>query len=103
MTPAFRLNCIGDVAGVSINAKLLADDFYNGNSFDVALSRYAPEFLSGHLCVAVLPLRKDAPVYLAKQAVPDFGSAGSVAALRAVEIIPCYTLQLTARPQFTAR
>ena len=71
--------------------------FYNGNPFDVGLRRYAPEILSGDLRVAILPLRRDAPVYLAKPAQPDFGNARSVAAMRRVEITPRYTLQITAQ------
>ena len=101
--PLLRLNYIGDMAGVSINGKLLTDDFYNGNSFEVGLRRYAPDVLAGDLRVAVLPLRKNAPIYLDRQAKPDFGSTTSVAALRGMEIVPRYTVQLTAKSQFTAR
>ena len=101
--PLLRLNYIGDVARVSINGKLLTDDFYNGNSFEVGLRRYAPDVLAGDLRVAVLPLRKNAPIYLDRQAKPDFGSTTSVAALRGMEIVPRYTVQLTAKSQFTAR
>ena len=101
--PLLRLNYIGDMARVSINGKLLTDDFYNGNSFEVGLRRYAPDVLAGDLRVAVLPLRKNAPIYLDRQAKPDFGSTTSVAALRGMEIVPRYTVQLTAKSQFTAR
>jgi beta-galactosidase len=95
--PILRLNYVGDVARVSLNGKLLTDDFYNGNQFDVGLRRYAPEILNGDLRVAILPLRKDAPIYLASQARPDFGKADSVVALRGLEIVPRYTVQLTAQ------
>ena len=95
--PILRLNYVGDVARVLLNGKLLTDDFYNGNPFEVGLRRYAPEILAGDLQVAILPLRKDAPVYLAKQAQPDFGNANSVAALRGLQIIPRYSLQFTAQ------
>jgi beta-galactosidase len=94
--PILRLNYVGDVARVSLDGKLLTDDFYNGNKFDVGLRRYAPEILKGDLRVAILPLRKDAPIYLAPQAKPDFGKGDSVVALRGLEIVPRYTVQLTA-------
>jgi len=46
---------------------------------------------------SILPPRKDAPTYMARQARPDFGQAGSVAGLQRVEIMPRCQLQLTAR------
>ncbi len=95
--PILRLNYVGDVARVSLDGKLLTDDFYNGNKFDVGLRRYAPGILNGDLRVAILPLRKDAPIYMAPQARPDFGKADSMVALRGLEIVPRYTVQLTAQ------
>ena len=97
LDPLLRLDYVGDVARVSLNGKLLADDFYNGNPFDVGLNRYAPEILNGNLRVEILPLRKDAPIYLAQSATPDFGSAASVVALRGLEIIPRYSVELSAQ------
>jgi hypothetical protein len=95
--PILRLHYSGDVARVTLNGKLLTDDFYNGNPLEIGLRRYAPEILDGDLRIAILPLRKDAPIYMARQARPDFGQAGSVAGLQRVEIMPRYQLQLTAR------
>jgi hypothetical protein len=95
--PLLRLNYVGDVARVSLNGKLLTDDFYNGNKFDVGLRRYAPGILKGDLRVAILPLRKDAPIYFTPGATPDFGNAESLAVLRGLEIIPRYTVEFTAQ------
>jgi hypothetical protein len=47
------------------------------------------------LTPAILPLRKNAPIYMARQARPDFGGADNVVALKAVEIIPCYRTAYT--------
>ena len=63
--------------------------------FDVGLRRYAPDILSGELQVAILPLRKDAPIYLAQSGKANFRKAGSVAELRGAAIVPRYTLQLS--------
>jgi hypothetical protein len=93
--PILRLNYVGDVARVTLNGKLLTDDFYNGNIFEVGLRRYAPDILTGDLRVAILPLRRDAPIALAPAAKPDFGNSQSIAALRTLEIMPRYSLQLT--------
>ena len=82
------------MARVTLDGKLLTDDFYNGNVFDVGLCRHAPEILEGQLHVAILPLRKDAPIYMAKEARPDFSDGDSVVALQRVEIVPRYQAQL---------
>ena len=93
--PILRLHYVGDVARVTLNGKLITDDFYNGNVLDVGLRRHAPDILDRRSCaIAILPLRKDAPIYLAKEAQPDFGQQQSVVSLNSVEIIPRYQIQL---------
>jgi hypothetical protein len=79
-----------------LDGKCITDDFYNGNAFDIGLRRHAPEILKGDLRIAILPLRKDAPIYMAESARPDFGSGTSVGVLQRVEIIQRYQSQLTA-------
>ncbi len=96
--PILRLHYVGDVARVTLDGKLLTDDFYNGKAFDIGLRRHAPDILRGELRVAILPLRKDAPIYMAAEARPDFGGAESVVALHRAEIVPRCQVQLVAQP-----
>lgn len=95
--PILRIHYAGDVVRVMLNGRFINDDFYNGNAFEIGLRRCAPEILNGDLRIAILPLRKDAPIYMAEKARPHFGSAGSIAVLQSIEIIPLYQLELTAR------
>jgi beta-galactosidase len=88
--PLLRIHYIGDVARVMLNGKFITDDFYNGNAFDIGLRRHAPETLTGKLEVAILPLQKDAPIYMADKARPEFGAANGIAKIQSVEIIPRY-------------
>ena len=94
--PLLRLTYVGDVARVSLNGKLLTDDFYNGNKLDVGLRRYAPDILTGDLRVSILPLRKDAPIYLADEARPRYDQNGEALMLKSVEIVPSYQVQIRA-------
>jgi hypothetical protein len=94
--PILRFHYVGDVARVTLNGKLLTDDFYNGTVFEVGLRRYAPEILKGDLRVAILPLRQDAPIMLAREARPDFGDRQSLVLLDRVEIVPRYQIKLNA-------
>ena len=95
--PILRFHYVGDVARVMLDGRFITDDFYNGNAFDIGLRRHAPGILNGDLCIAILPLRKNAPIYLADKAQPHFGSVDSVANLQSVKIIPRYQVQLMAR------
>jgi beta-galactosidase len=95
--PILRFHYVGDVARVMLDGKFITDDFYNGNAFDIGLRRHAPGILDGDLCIAILPFRKDAPIYLAGKARHNFGSADSLASLQSVEIIQHYQLPLMAR------
>jgi beta-galactosidase len=92
--PILRIKYIGDVARVTLDGKLLTDNFYNGNALEVGIRRHAPDIFNGDLRIAILPLRKDAPVYMAKAAKPDFGDKESVVKLEAVEIIAHYQVEL---------
>jgi hypothetical protein len=95
--PIVRIHYAGDVARLTLNGKLLTDDFYDGHALDLGLRRHAPEVLSGELRLAILPLRRDAPIYLAEAARPDFGGSDSVAAVSGVELVQSQTVTLTAR------
>jgi hypothetical protein len=92
--PLLRLHYVGDVARATLNGKLLTDDFYNGKPKEIGLRRHSPEILRGDLRFAILPLRQDAPIYMAPSARPDFGNAASVVELRRVELLPRYQVHL---------
>ncbi len=98
LDPILRLHYVGDVARVMLNGKFVTDDFYSGRPLDIGLSRHAPDpdesGLNGDLQIVILPLQKDAPIYMAKEARPDFGSSESIVKLERVEIIPRYHVQL---------
>ena len=88
--PLLRIRYLGDVARLTLNGKLIADNFYAGREFDLGLKRYGPEIATGDLRLEILPLRKDAPIFLEPKARPDFGNNASVVELQSVEII-CQT------------
>jgi beta-galactosidase len=82
-----RIHYTGDVARLTLNGKLIDDNFYAGRTFDLGLNRYAPEILTGDLRLEILPLRLGAPIYLEPKDRPDFGIAESMATIQDVEII----------------
>jgi len=94
--PILRITYVGDVARILLDGGLLNDNFYNGASFEIGLKRHAPDILEKELTLAILPLRKDAPIYLQKEAQPDFRGKDSIAELHKIEIIPRYPARLDA-------
>ena len=82
-----RIRYLGDVARLTLNGRLIADNFYAGREFDLGLNRYTPEIFTGDLRLEILPLRKDAPIFLEPKAKPDFGTNESLVKLQSVEII----------------
>jgi len=87
LNPILRIHYVGDVARLTLNGNLIDDNFYAGRTFDLGLNRYAPEILTGDLRLEILPLRKDAPIYLEPKDRPDFGSRESIATVQSAEII----------------
>lgn len=89
-----RLHYTGDVARAYLDGKLLTDDFYNGQVFDLGLDRFAPDISSKELLIKILPLQKSAPIYLAKSATPDFGNAESIEKIEKAEIVQMFTTRV---------
>ena len=85
--PLLRIRYVGDVARLVLNGRLIADNFYAGREFDLGLKRYGLEIATGDLRLEILPLRKDAPIFLEAKARPDFGNSASLVELQSVEII----------------
>lgn len=83
-----RLHYTGDVARVMIGGKFITDDYYNGLPLEIGLRRHAADLKHGELTIAILPLQKNAPIYLSDSAKPDFGTADSVVALTRAELVP---------------
>jgi len=82
-----RLHYTGDVARVYIGGRFINDDYYNGQPLDIGLRRHAADLKNGELTIAILPLQKNAPIYLPESAKPDFGDAASVVALARAELV----------------
>lgn len=88
----------GDVARLTSEGDLLDDNFYNGTRWDVGLRRFASEVQRGPLELIILPLRKDAPIYLQHSSWPDFGEHNQMVRLRSLRLIPEYQFSIYTDP-----
>lgn len=82
-----RFHYVGDIARLYLGGRLVADEFYIGNPWEVGLKRFAPQVLQQPLQLHILPLQKGAPIYLAQEAWPDFRGGRSVARLDRIDVI----------------
>jgi beta-galactosidase len=88
-----RIEYTGDIGRLYAGQRLLDDDFYHGDTWEVGLKRFAP-FAGQDLTLDVLPLRKDAPIYFSPKARPDFGSAEQLSDVRAITAVPEYEIRV---------
>jgi hypothetical protein len=94
-----RLKYLGDVARFYAGDQLVTDDFYSGLPLEIGLKTIRPEQAEKGLKFEVLPLRKDAPIYLAPGSWPPFADGGQVSQLNGVQAFPEYELTMKAASQ----
>ncbi len=86
----------GDVARLSANHRLLDDDFYNGKPWMIGLERFLAAQGPSSFELSILPLRKDAPVYLELRDPPQFTPNSQIDKLEDIHLVPEYQLTITA-------
>jgi hypothetical protein len=84
------LDYVGDIARVYVGDHLLTDDFYHGAPLEIGLWRSGPD-----LELQVLPLRGDAPIYLAPGA--RIRAEAEMAELKGIHVVPEYEATLRMR------
>jgi len=89
-----EVNYQGDVARLSTDNKLLDDNFYNGQPWLAGLGRFLRPQAANTFELSILPLRKDAPVYLELQKPVSFPSNGQIDQLDGLTLVPEYQLIL---------
>jgi len=83
----------GDVARLTSGGKLLVDNFYNGKSFEIGLSRFHEAIDKTGLELQILPMRKDAPIFLEDEFRMPHGD-GQVVDLKNITVLPQYQLTI---------
>ena len=81
-----RLHYVGDVARFYAGGRLLLDNFYNGQPFDLALWRLSPEELTD-LELRILPLRAGQLKRLPEAAAHGLDEHNAVAKIAGIECL----------------
>jgi hypothetical protein len=93
-----RISYQGDVARIYAGGRMLTDDFYHGTPWDVGLRDIPAADLKQGLELQILPLRADAPIYLASDAKPSIPAGGQIARVTEVHVLPEYQAVANLRP-----
>jgi len=99
-----KINYVGDTARLSVNGNLLDDNFYNGLQWTVGLHRFQQKIGDAQMRLTIVPLRRDAPIFLEKSVEVEKGlrinpgAKDQTVALRGVTLVPKYRFELTADP-----
>jgi hypothetical protein len=76
----------GDVARLYAGDRFDDDNFYKGTPWELGLWRYSQKELAAGLELRILPLRRDAPIFLERLARPDFAQQTEIVRLKSVKL-----------------
>jgi hypothetical protein len=91
-----KIDYAGDAARAYIGDQFIDDDFYFGQPWEIGMKRFSPTISEKGLMVKVLPLRKDSPIYIEPERIPQFGPSGEALEMRSVTAEPEYQLTIRA-------
>ncbi len=89
-----NINYTGDVARLYSGGRLLDDNFYNGEPWLIGLKRFLAPQGPSNFELSILPLRKDAPIYLETVSPRKFAPNGQAVSLDGVTLVPEYQLEI---------
>ncbi len=84
----------GDIGRLFVGTDLIDDRYFDGRSWQVNLRRFDGR-LGQPLTLSILPLRKDAPIYLDEAAIARRSDADQVASLDSVQVETDYGLDVS--------
>ncbi len=89
-----QFNYVGDVARLTNDSRLLADDFYNGRPWKVGMRRFLERKEVSDLQLKILPLRSDAPIFLEDNVRASLHTDTQSVELNEVRVILQYQLTI---------
>jgi len=92
-----RIYARGDVARLFSGVTMLDDQFLNGSAWEIGL-KYVRDALSAPMTLTVLPLRKDAPIYLDQGVDRMVEGRDQLAQVDSVTVVPQYRLDVSVEP-----
>jgi beta-galactosidase len=84
----------GDIARIYRDSAFLGDNFFDGQEWDIGLKRFLARERRDGLTLKILPLRKDAPIFLEPGFAPDFSQKFELSGVENIKLEPEYELRI---------
>ena len=82
-----RVAYAGDVARAYIGDRLIDDDFYYGQPWEIGLKRFAPDVFDAGITLKILPTPKGSPIYIQDDCRPRLRADGTEAGFDGAELL----------------
>jgi hypothetical protein len=82
-----KINYVGDVARAYIGDRLIDDDFYFGQPWEIGLRRFAPEVLEKGITLKLLPKPDNARIYIQQDLRPRIIANGQTVEFSGVDLV----------------
>ncbi|HUJ09125.1 MAG TPA: glycosyl hydrolase 53 family protein [Verrucomicrobiae bacterium] len=92
-----RIHYVGDIGRARLGDRLVSDDFYFGRVWEIGLKRFSSQLGRDGLTLQILPLRRDAPIYMPADRWPSFGGADQAVGVQEISAQPEYELVVSSR------
>ncbi len=89
-----KIDYQGDIARLFSDADMLDDEYFYGPAWTIGLKRFKSE-IAHPLTLTVMPLRKDAPIYLDDAVKAKLPDTDQIARVNGVTVVPQYALKIT--------
>lgn len=86
---------VGDIARLYVGKTLVNDDFYYGPEWQIGMKRYLPDASRDGVRLEVLPLRRDAKIYLDPAVRAKLPDEAEIAQVKSITMKPEYEETLT--------
>lgn len=80
-----ELDYVGDIARAYIGGDLVDDNFFSGAKWEIGLRRLMPRVAAEGLTIKILPLRRGAPIYIARPQESRGGACLSAVRVRCIK------------------
>jgi beta-galactosidase len=82
-----KINYVGDVARAYVGERLIDDDYYYGQPWEIGLKRFAPDVFEKGITVQILPMPANSRIYIQDDRRPRLQANGQIHDYNGVDML----------------